>query len=385
MSNGEFSFFTQDGCKGEKSTVQLNSKKNITIRGIGNVMTEFIKIDRGVESYRWTAFIPSAYLVYQYHVPMEIIAAICYVSAWILSLAVLCYFVYRYSATKSRYILILVISQTLWIIWEVMDFAYYNIVFPDSSVYYAQIYGEIEACIFNLATLTTVLNTCNLILSFNQVTSKWKIYGLYLAVVLTHVGLSVGKYDTYDASIQGAGNIYASWVQIAPLWILLMIIANTVPAFMITIRLLKNSEYQKDLSTLAATGKILTNNSKFTVLVSLQVLNSISYIICTCMQNYTEILASDRNFLGLNGIIALLFSMHSGINCLFIEHIRVFLKLKTKFSSYKNLQQSIVVVTNVSTENSTEDIPFRTRKRLSTIEEVSIFEEGAVEGLPHLF
>ncbi|KAJ3313779.1 hypothetical protein HDV04_001583 [Boothiomyces sp. JEL0838] len=385
MPNGQFTFYSNEGCKGDSQSVQLGSMTNMTIGGIGNVNAEFVKINTGVETYRWTAFIPAAYLVYQYRVPMEIIAAISYACGWILSIFVLAYFVYRYFNTKSMYMLILAVSQLLWIIWEIMDFSYYNIVFPDSNVYYAQIYGEIEACIFNLATLTTVLNTCNLILTFNQITSKWKVYGLYLSVILLHIGLSGGKFDTYDASIQGAGNPYASWMQIAPLWILLMIIINTVPAFMITIRLLKNSEYLHEISTLTAICKVFKNNSLFAILVILQVVNSISYIICTCIQNYTEILGSDRNFLGLNGIIALLFAIHSAINCLFIEHIRVFLKLKTKFSSYKNLQQSIVIVPNGPTEPLSEEIPFRTRKRLSTIEEVCVFEEGAADGLPQLF
>ncbi|KAJ3259695.1 hypothetical protein HK103_001956 [Boothiomyces macroporosus] len=329
MPNGQFTFYSNGGCKGENQSVQLGSVTNMTIGGIGNVNAEFVKINTGVETYRWTAFIPAAYLVYRYHVPMEIIAAISYACGWILSIFVLGYFVYRHVNTKSMYMLILAVSQLLWIIWEVMDFSYYNIVFPDR--------------------------------------------------------LSGGKFDTYDASIQGAGNPYASWMQIAPLWILLMIIINTVPAFMITIRLLKNSEYLHEISTLTAICKVFKNNSIFAILVILQVINSIGYIICTCIQNYTEILGSDRNFLGLNGIIALLFAIHSAINCLFIEHIRVFLKLKTKFSSYKNLQQSIVIVPNAPTEPLSDEIPFRTRKRLSTIEEVCVFEEGAVDGLPQLF
>ncbi|KAI8896633.1 hypothetical protein BC833DRAFT_596813 [Globomyces pollinis-pini] len=89
----------------------------------------------------------------------------------------------------------------------------------------------------------------------------------------------------------------------------------------------------EDMSIIQALLKLQRVNTKFSVLVLIQLVNLFSYILMTSYQNYSESWGNDRNFLAINGPINLCYVIHSAVNCLFIEHVRVILKLRSQISS----------------------------------------------------
>ncbi|KAJ3319836.1 hypothetical protein HDV06_005886 [Boothiomyces sp. JEL0866] len=331
-STGSFITYTQMGCTGNSTSVQLNSTSSTVDLGLmGNVSAEFVTIGEGSESYTWIAYIPSAFLVYRYQAPMEILSLFCYLCAIGVSLGVFGYSFGKFIKTKSLYLTVVMISQLLWVLWTVMDFGYYNILFPSDAS--TQDYNEIDGCLFNLATLTTVFNTANFIIGFRNVTSlKIKVF-LFSAIVLFHIIFAGGNYFNYMFLTYGSGTFWQKWLQLLPIWSLSMFIFNTVPAFLVAIPLVKSTDSLRGISTGNAIRKLFVIDTNFTLLFSLQILNTIAIVIFYSIQQYTQIPGSDRNFLSMSGIFALNYAIHAGINSLFMEHLRSILMSSVMFSS----------------------------------------------------
>ncbi|KAJ3319841.1 hypothetical protein HDV06_005891 [Boothiomyces sp. JEL0866] len=331
---GEFQYFQQPGCTGTANSALLqNSLQNFNLESMGNITGELVTITNGLEVYTWTAYIPSAMLVLNYQSQMECVALFCYIFAMVVSFAVLVYFVLKFVRTRSLYLTVVVISQILWLLWIILDFSYLNIVFPASPSALAQQYAELRGCIFNFAAITTVLNTANFIIGFQPITENYIKMAIYGAIVILHLILAGGNYFTYWYLSYGNGSFWQKWIHLVPLWTVLMFIFNTVPSFAIAIPLVKNSEYLRKMSTFSAIRKLLVIDKKFASLVLLQSANTVSVLVFYYIQQFTESLGSDRNFLSMSGVLALLYALHTGINCLFIEHIRVVLLLGIGYSS----------------------------------------------------
>ncbi|KAJ3273966.1 hypothetical protein HDV01_003636 [Terramyces sp. JEL0728] len=327
---GEFDYYSQTGCTGQPSSLQLDTNtSSFSFADMGNIKGEFMVVGDGSESYRWTAYIPSSLLDFKYQVPMEIIALICYITAIVISIMVLLYFINKYNQTKSSYMRIVVVSQTLWSIWLLLDFLYLNIKFqPNNNS--PQIYAEIKAVIFNLASLTTVLNTANFIIGFRVLTGFSTEIVLYSTILLLHLLFAGGNYFTIYFLTTANGSVWQKWIQLAPFWSLLMFAFNTLPAFSIAVSIIQTVEAKLQLSTLQATKRLLLNDKTFTGLVFCQALNAIFITSLYYIQLFTQIPGSDRNYLAMFGVFGLVYALHAGINCLFIEHIRLVLKSKTK-------------------------------------------------------
>ncbi|KAJ3313792.1 hypothetical protein HDV04_001596 [Boothiomyces sp. JEL0838] len=204
---------------------------------------------------------------------------------------------------------------------------------PSSPSTLAQQYAEIRGCIFNLAAITTVLNTANFIIGFQSITERHIKISIYASIILLHIILAGGNYFTYWYLASGNGSIWQKWIHLVPVWTVLMFIFNTVPSFTIAVPLVKNSEYLRKMSTFSAIKKLLVIDKKFALLVLLQTANTISVLVFYYIQEFTQSLESDRNFLSMSGVLALLYALHTGINCLFIEHIRAILHFGAGYSS----------------------------------------------------
>ncbi|KAJ3319837.1 hypothetical protein HDV06_005887 [Boothiomyces sp. JEL0866] len=331
-STRDFNFYNQSGCQGDSKSISLfPNSTNYSFADMGNITGEFVFISNGQEIYTWYAYIPSALLVYEYHNLMEKVALVCFVIAGLIASAVLVFSTRRYIKTKSTYLTTVVISQFLWVLWVCMDFAYYNILFPSDSS--TQVFAEFTSCLFNLASLSTVLNTANFMIGFGNIQKISVKTIIYLSVIVIHLFLAGGNYFTYWYLSYGYATIWQKWIQLLPLWALFMFIFNTVPSFAVAISLLKSSAMLKNLSTFTAIGQLLLMDNKFSLLVFSQCLNTASIITFFYIQQYTQIPGSDRNFLAFNGIFSLNYAIHSGINSLFIEHLRSVLKSGGGFSS----------------------------------------------------
>ncbi|KAJ3273967.1 hypothetical protein HDV01_003637 [Terramyces sp. JEL0728] len=357
-ANGEFHYYLQPGCAGTSKTIQLANKlAPFKFDDMGNINGELIKISGGTETYTWTAYIPSAELVFKYQVPMELASLICYIFGVMISLTVFIYFIFKYIKTRSSYMTIVVISQILWVTWIGLDFGYLNISFPVGSMNYAQRYAELKACIFNLAALATVLNTANFIIGFRTISSIAAKAAIYGTIVALHIILAGGYYFDYWYLTTGEGSFWQNWIQLLPGWTLLMFIFNTVPAFSIAVPLVKNSEYLSKMTTFTAIKKLLIVDKKFCGLVLLQVVNTISIVTFYSIQQFTQIPGSDRNFLSMYGIFAFIYALHAGTNCLFIEHIRNVLKIRSNgYSNSTKARSTNLMVLRPMSSGRTESV-----------------------------
>ncbi|KAJ3313789.1 hypothetical protein HDV04_001593 [Boothiomyces sp. JEL0838] len=338
-STGAFVKYTQMGCTGVSTSVQFNSKADIYDLGdMGNITGEFIAISEGSETYTWTAYIPSALLVYRYQVPMEIVSLICYICAIGISLGVLGYSFGKFVKTKSLYLTIVMISQLLWALWTLMDFGYYNILFPSDSS--TMIYNEIDGCLFNLAALTTVLNTANFIIGFRNITSLTAKTIMFALIIIFHVIFAGGNYFNYMFLSFGSGTFWQKWLLLLPVWSLSMIIFNTIPAFLVAVPIVKSYDSLKQISTLDAIKSLFVTDSTFSMLFSLQTVNTIAIVTSYVIQQFTQTPGSDRNFLAMSGIFAFNYAVHAGINSLFMEHLRSILLSSSAYSSRSKGSQS---------------------------------------------
>ncbi|KAJ3259707.1 hypothetical protein HK103_001968 [Boothiomyces macroporosus] len=377
LSSGEFRYYSQGGCAGTSKSVQLSSKTaKFNFADMGGITGEMVTISGGSEVYTWTAYIPSAELVFKYQVPMELVSLICYIFGVMISLVVFVYFIFKYIRTRSSYMTIVVISQLLWVIWISLDFGYLNIAFPVDPMNWPQRYAQVKACIFNLAALTTVLNTANFIIGFRTITGLGAKIVIYSAIVILHIVLAGGYYFDYWYLTTGEGSFWQRWIQLLPFWTLLMFIFNTVPAFSIAVPLVKNSEYLQKMSTFTAITKLLVVDKKFCGLVFLQLVNIVSIISFYYIQQFTQIPGSDRNFLSMYGIFAFIYALHAGTNCLFIEHIRTVLKIRSGYSqSVKSRSTNLMVLRPLSSTGPTES----TTSRLTSGHARSAAEPGSFE------
>ncbi|KAJ3313788.1 hypothetical protein HDV04_001592 [Boothiomyces sp. JEL0838] len=330
--NGEFHYYNQSGCIGPSDSIQLyTNSSTFSFGDMGSIKGELLLINDGIETYTWTAFIPSSLLTFKYKAPMEIIALLCYLIAISISLAVLIYFLQKYNTTKSTYLSMVVVSQILWLLWLLLDFMYLNIVFPQSNA--PQVYAEFKAVLFNLASLSTVLNTANFIIGF-KVLDQISKQALYGTVLFLHLLLAGGNYFTYYYLTMANGSVWQKWIQIAPLWTFLMFIFNTLPAFSIAVSIVQNTT-SNHLTFFQAGRKVLLKDKKFASLVGLQLLNILFIGMVYYIQQFTQIPGTDRNYLSMFGIFAFVYALHAGLNCLFIEHSRLLLKSRLQTPTTK--------------------------------------------------
>ncbi|KAJ3000280.1 hypothetical protein HDV02_006491 [Globomyces sp. JEL0801] len=337
LSTGQLQVFPQSNCVGTPSELKLTSSSSTqSLPVIGSVSGQFVTVQGGATSYSWTAFTPSSVLVPNYSVTMEVAENICFLFAILGALATIVYLAYKYFNRKTNYMFWLLMSQVIWLIWIGSDAVYYNMIFPDTNSF--EIYSEIKNVLFSVATLTTVLNTTNFLSTFLRVNKKSHKYVLFGAVCIAHVVLCGGKYFDYFRLQQGAGGTIQKWQLLAPFWILCMFVYNTAPSFYVTLAIIQaDSNYN---SAMEAFRELHRADKKFSILVFTQILNSIAYFAMAGTQAYTESLLNDRNFLAINGPIDLCFTIHSIINCLFIEHVRVVLKIRSQLSDSRSKTQS---------------------------------------------
>ncbi|KAJ3000282.1 hypothetical protein HDV02_006493 [Globomyces sp. JEL0801] len=347
-SNGFLQFYPEDKCTGAPQEFKLNSTSNqIRSSSFGTVNAKYTTISSGAQKYDWTAFTPSAILIPNYSVTLEYIENASFFLGCLGSIGIIVYLSYKYSVRKTDYMLWLLVSQIIWALWVFMDAVYYNMLFSSDQAF--QYYSQVKNMMLNLATLATVLNTSNFISTFLRIRSKTYKYLLFVMVVVIHLLLTGGKYFDYYRLTMGVGNIFQRWNFLSLFWIILMFVYNTSPSFFVTTAILKaDKDYSSSWNALLELQRV---DKKFSILVLIQFINSITYFVMAATQTYTEYLRNDRNYLAINGPIDLCFVIHSAVNCLFIEHVRIVLKIRSQLSdskSYNTQSKSIYNDTNGS-------------------------------------
>ncbi|KAJ3000281.1 hypothetical protein HDV02_006492 [Globomyces sp. JEL0801] len=331
--SNQLQIFPEDKCQGNPTTLPLsNQLESKVIPKIGPVSYRTFVFQEGKEVFTWTAYTPSTLLIPDYSVSLEVIENLSFGLANIGAIVTIVYLFLKYYQKRTSYLYWLFVSQIMWFLWIFTHTYYYNVIFPtyQSMLWFSQIKNSL----FGLATLATVVNSTTFLLAFHIVKRKSLQFLWYLLVLIVHIILCGGKYFDYFRLQQSSDSFLKQWQDLAIIWIVLLFGYNILPSFYISISILRiDSKHPTVFHVLSDLFKV---DKKFLFMMIVQLLITICYFAMSIVQNLTEFFGNDRQWLAINGPITLCFVFHSILNCLFIEHVRVIMGLRTKISTLQN-------------------------------------------------
>lgn len=238
---------------------------------------------------------------------------------------VVAYFQRKYSQKHTAYLKYFLISQSIWLLWVISKAAYYYIIFETASQF--EIYSEIMNAVFNLATLSTVLNSAAFLLMFtNRRSDRW-LYASFSLLILLHIILSGALYLDYFRFEGTFTEEIKMWNKLAIAWIIFMFIFNLLPSFFVSSALMRFGEQKSDWWSRAL--ELHRINSKFTYMTLAQIFGILAYAVCAGLKT-TSALGNDRSWLAMDGVLCFFLVWHSILNCLFIENVSYISQLRSK-------------------------------------------------------
>lgn len=330
-NDGNLAIFAHKNCTTLVDTFPVTMNATAVIsKAFGIVASNYMSVaSTTMPDISWTGLTPSALLVPNFQNSGDWIGTFMFSIALIAAVAVLRYFLMKYRIKKTPYMLWFLISQSMWLIWVVGKTGYYFIIF--STVEQFAVYSEVLGVFFNIATLTLVFNSAQFMLTIKMHTPQFQL-GLLCLILLIHVTLSGSLYFEYLRFIGSAQEWIKYWNKLTLGWVLFMFAFDTIPSFLATIALLKQTGPSGARPTrferLSALHKV---NSTFSLLLVFQLLNTLAYAAVAIIKYYfTEVLLNDRNWLALDGFFAFYFCAHSVLCCILMEHISVVATLRNK-------------------------------------------------------
>ncbi|KAJ3273964.1 hypothetical protein HDV01_003634 [Terramyces sp. JEL0728] len=345
-SDGTLQVYNDKECQGKFLSYKTNNK-TIQDALMGNVSLSFIDVLQGGETYQWTTYTPQTLLVPKFHIPMEILSICCYICSTILSFAIFVYFIVKYNQKRTNYMLFFLLSQLLWMLWTIFEDVYYNTVFESNET--LSIFTQTKRALFCAASLTTVLNTSYFIIGFNNLNGK--IWGsmIYVSVVVAHLVFAGSWYLQYSADhADPDGNFVSfvlSWNKWEPFWSIFTMIYDTVPSFFVAIKLVQSATVEQT-SAIRSLWILHQRDKRFSFLNLSQLANATLFFILICLSYYTGVLMSDRNVLALSGVMTLIWAIHGALNCLFIEHIKILMSIRSEISRSNTLTSKSILITD---------------------------------------
>ncbi|KAJ3259712.1 hypothetical protein HK103_001973 [Boothiomyces macroporosus] len=342
-SDGTLQVYSGKDCKGNFLSYSTNNK-TIQDATIGNVSLSFIDVLQGSETYKWTTYTPQTLLVPKFHIPMEILSIISYVVSTIVSVAIFVYFVVKYHQKRTNYMLFFLLSQLLWVLWTIFEDVYYNTIFLNGET--LSIFTQTKRVLFCAATLTTVLNTTYFIVGFNNLSGKIWGHLIYFGVIAVHVVFAGSWYLTYANDHADPNGSFAAfveaWFKWEPFWSIFTIIYDTVPSFFVAVKLVQSATVERT-SALGSLWILHQRDKRFSFLNLSQLANAALYFVLICLSYYTSVLMTDRNVLALSGVVTLIWAIHGALNCLFIEHIKILMSIRSEISRSNTLTSKSIL------------------------------------------
>jgi hypothetical protein len=333
--DGVLQVFPQENCQGAVERFQLNNtaQQISTIKGRFNA--QFGIIQDGSVQYSWTAFTPSAFLVPRFQIVGDFLGTAMFSLAVLGATGTVVYFIRKFSEKRTSYMKFFLISQIVWFFWVVAKMAYYYIIFDTNQQF--MIYSQIMNVVFNLATVSTVLNSAAFLIKFQHLKSKIHRALFYSCLVLLHLVLSGALYFDYFRFDGPYIEMIKKWNQFAIAWIVFMFIFNMLPSIFVTSALLQFQD--QDSSLTRRFINLHHMDARFSRLALSQFAVIIGYATCAVLKN-TAILLNDRNYLGMDAFLAFFLVWHSILNCLFIQNVGVITQLKSRMKSSNGISYS---------------------------------------------
>jgi hypothetical protein len=330
-AQGELKLFRQLDCSGDLlETFQISSKSgqyNSTI--LGSFAGE-LKLPTGSQmTYSWVLSIPSREIQPRLNEVCDVVQLCLYGVAVLSFLWVLFHQFKMYRKKQTRYLLSLLVSQMLWILWLISRITVTFITFDN-------ILDGIMFTLRNLASYSTVLISLSFLLKFWNSGLKTRIFA-YTILFLIHMGLTGLNYTRFFRNIVKFPTIvFDLQRELSPWWIVFMFVWDCIPPIIVLLSLLRitTEKFGKRVYLL------IQGDPYFCIGVLLQILNMGIYLFVDRVKETTEWLGSDRVSLSMNGFISCVLSIHAVLNYVLIERMSNFIKRQTTLTTSKTIDRS---------------------------------------------
>ncbi|KAJ3301387.1 hypothetical protein HDV03_000989 [Kappamyces sp. JEL0829] len=334
---GTLTLYSDDVCTADPETLPLNATRslfsNTTLAG--SVFGKLVTIQGGTTTAGWTSFQPGTLLLPDFRNPSDLIGLLLLVLSLMGNLSRVVYAGWKYSKSRKSPMILLFVSQFMWLAWIALIMCYYYVPFPtleDSLVLQIPMFW----C-FNLASLLSVVYTTQFFCKMtNQ--SRAATVAIYAGIILIHLGLAWPVYAMvaeFSHSFYGSNAdsfILLMKSQLLKYWAIVMFVWDMVPLMLVVVLLLYRIHYGSPVWRLAYF--VLTVDAAFLLLFLGQTIIVVLFYLCLYAETYSSVLANDRNTLLAAIFRAFLESLHSVLNCFMIERLGVVIEKSRHTMSY---------------------------------------------------
>ncbi|KAJ3359806.1 hypothetical protein HDU91_004796 [Kappamyces sp. JEL0680] len=338
-TSGVLSVYAKNsGCTGnlvEKFSLSASAATLTSTTGLGKITGQYSLFQQGQVVYNWVALTPSSFLVPRFEEAPDFLGTAMFAIACLGALCVVIYFARKYRTKPTRYMLYFLISQIIWLLWVIAKTVYYYTIFADVNSF--ALYSEVMSFVFNLATLSTVLNSAMFLLKFtNRKSVIWKFI-IYSSLILLNLVFSGALYVDYFRFVGSYQSTVKQWNQLSIIWITIMFLYNMLPSIVVTVELLKATDmshgYGEERSLFSRFIALHRSSKLFTYLALGQIFTIIGFAIMDVLKLNTSAFGGDRMFQAADGFLAFFLVTHAILNCLFIENVGLIAELRSRMKS----------------------------------------------------
>ncbi|KAJ3322504.1 hypothetical protein HDV06_003048 [Boothiomyces sp. JEL0866] len=326
----ELQIFTSSDCSDEYESIILTTSPQIVYSRVLNtsLSASYYKFIAAGTSIHWTVYFPFSLEVPNFKslFPLEYVGLISYIISLLLATYVATIYLRQYFAGEiaARYVFL---SQALWIIWLILNMIYWISTFPNDLDW--QILLSASSALYNIASMISVTDTFFMILNFFHIQRKTQKIAAYAVLVAIHLAVAGSGYLMCLTIFESTGWIFSNWQVIFPLWNLFQFSINTYPAIYILYKIICVFAVKNNKTIFNATKKVLSKSPMMSIVLPIQLSNTVLYMLLSIVSQYTEILENDRNYMAWNGLMCLANIIHEILNLsLMIALNKLILKIR---------------------------------------------------------
>ncbi|KAI8911169.1 hypothetical protein EDD86DRAFT_275218, partial [Gorgonomyces haynaldii] len=312
FSNGTLAVYPSPNCGGTPNIYDLTSPKTFNDPAMKSVSGEMVTVKDGFTQFSWTILLPSSVYYPTFRYFSDYMLTFFYASAIVAVLGTLVYYIRLYILSKKLFMLAFVFCQLCWAIFAVTR------VFTQVGYYNANSNGTLFLFGMTGSLLTVLLNTSMLFL-FLEVTPM-VAYIVYTVIALLHYAMTWNNYIRYGSLLLFTPELVFVTQTTNTTWLLFMFFADCIPPIYVMWRI--SGVTWSELSLAKVWEIVLKTDRVFLTALSLQVLNSILYVIQDRIRNFSEILGHDRIWLAFISVDTAIQAYHSVLNVLLIERMK---------------------------------------------------------------
>lgn len=323
-NDGLVSVYLQDDCQGDLTVLQSPSTSETF--EFGTVKLTYLLISTGNRTAGWTTSLPEYMMVPLNIVWYEILLTIMVTLATIMDVVSVIFAALDYAKNRRSRILILLITQFLWLATTIMYIIYTYGIFPDYEV--LNIYSAFYYPISNLAKLFSCIYTTEFFFSVNPLPT-FTVVATYTILGVAHIVLLGTQYVYYWSLTYEWDGVLVYSEQGKVIWMFGMFLWNLATIVMIAWKATAkhSSTFKSHLYVIYSLDRVVA------YLLLLQVFIIVLNVAINFVVRFTAILGSDRTMIACEGIVYFCLPLHSILNLVLIEKLKTMIKTSQKLSA----------------------------------------------------